>query len=143
MIGFPPFLQVFDCVESREFDELIIPTPGPLGLTGLAAAKLLGLRTTGIYCADIPLLIRRITRDHGMEQLMRRYMQWFYPQMDRVLVPHEQHRQRLIDAGFDAARMVVGSWAGALEDSRGQGPAESHGSPRLTSAASSPARPPD
>ena len=87
LIGFPPFLEVFDYVETRGFDELIISTPGPLGLTGLAAAKLLGLRTTGIYRENLPLLIRRVTRDHGMEQLMRRYMQWFYAQMDRVLAP--------------------------------------------------------
>ena len=38
---------------------------------------------------------------------------------------HERHRQRLIDAGFDASRLAVGTWADALDGTDGQSPAES------------------
>jgi len=43
---------VIEYIERHRFNELIISTPGPMGLTGLAAARLLGLRTTGIYHTD-------------------------------------------------------------------------------------------
>ncbi len=53
-LSFPPVLQVLDYVQREQFTEIIISTPGPMGLTGLLAAKMLNLRTSGIYHTDFP-----------------------------------------------------------------------------------------
>ncbi|MCC5827933.1 MAG: glycosyltransferase [Phycisphaeraceae bacterium] len=106
-IGLPPFLEMVAHLEERKFRELIISTPGTVGLTALAAAKLLGMRTVGIYHTDFPMHVRYLTDDHGLAQLTWRYMLWFYGQMDQVAVPSESYRLQLLDAGMDADRVFV------------------------------------
>ncbi len=106
-VSLPPFLEVLEYIERRRFSELIISTPGPLGLNALMAARLCGLQTTGVYHTDFPLFVRHITQDAHCERLTWRYMQWFYGQMDRVLVPSEYYRRDLIEHGFDARKLQV------------------------------------
>lgn len=103
----PPFLEVIEYVERRGFDELVISTPGPLGLTGLAVAGLLGIQTTGVYQTDVPLLVRQLTLDHAMEQLARKYVLWFYSQMSRVIVFSKYHRSHLMAIGLDSSKIIV------------------------------------
>jgi len=104
---FPPFLEVIEYIERCRFKELIISTPGPLGLAALAAAKLLGLRTTGIYHTDFPQIAGSLTDDHGVEQITWKYMHWFYDQVDRVVAPSEYYRSHLERKGLDIGRISV------------------------------------
>src|SRR5438477_9824492 len=53
-LSFPPILQMLDYVQREQFTEIIISTPGPVGLTALLAAKMLNLQTSGIYHTDFP-----------------------------------------------------------------------------------------
>lgn len=103
----PPFLEVIEYLEREQFSELIISTPGPLGLVGLAAARLLGLRVSGIYHTDFPEYVRRFTDDPGIESLCWRYMQWFYGQLDCVFVPTNCYQQQLVGRGFDERKLRV------------------------------------
>ncbi|MBX3413572.1 MAG: glycosyltransferase [Pirellulales bacterium] len=106
-LAIPPFLEVIERLERECFSELIISTPGPLGLMGLAAARLLGLKVTGIYHTDFPRMVRHFTQDAGLEQLTLRYMLWFFGQMDTLFVPSESYRELLTRQGFDPAKLVV------------------------------------
>jgi glycosyltransferase involved in cell wall biosynthesis len=106
-LGFPPFLEVIEYLERERFGELIISTPGPLGLTALAAGRLLGIPLTGIYHTDFPKYVRFMTQDEALEQLTWRYMHWFYDQMQTIYVPSEFYRRQLADNGFDARKLQV------------------------------------
>lgn len=106
-LSLPPFLEMIAHLEDSKFSELIISTPGTVGLTALASAKLLGLRTVGIYHTDFPMHVRYLTDDHSLAQITWRYMLWFYGQMDQVAVPSEAYRQQLMDAGIDPAKLFV------------------------------------
>ncbi|MFM8365502.1 MAG: glycosyltransferase, partial [Verrucomicrobiota bacterium] len=66
-LSFPPVLQIFDWIQREGFSEIIISTPGPLGLCALAAAKTLGLPASGIYHTDFPQYVRILTDDSFME----------------------------------------------------------------------------
>ncbi len=105
--SFPPFLQVIEHIERRQYDQLFISTPGTMGLTALLAAKLMKLRTVGIYHTDFPTYIRCLTDDEALESLTWRYMYWFYSQCDQILVPSDYYRRYLIEHGFDASRLAV------------------------------------
>src|SRR5437588_2989482 len=48
-LSFPPIMQILDYIQREQFTEIIISTPGPMGLVGLLAAKMLNLKTSGIY----------------------------------------------------------------------------------------------
>ncbi|HWB13450.1 MAG TPA: glycosyltransferase [Pirellulales bacterium] len=106
-VSFPPFLEVIEYLERERFGELIVSTPGPLGLAAVAAGRLLGVPLSGIYHTDFPLYVRTLTEDEALEQLTWRYMYWFYEQMETIYVPSEVYRQQLIDNGFDPKKLHV------------------------------------
>ena len=106
-LAFPPFLEVIEYIERQRFAELIISTPGPMGLTGMAAARLLGLRTMAIYHTDFVQYVRYLTQDDDLAGFTWKYLLWFYGQADLVLVPTEYYRQHLIENGFEPGKLRV------------------------------------
>jgi glycosyltransferase involved in cell wall biosynthesis len=106
-LSFPPMLEMIDYIERERFTECIISTPGPVGITALCAAKLLGLRTSGIYHTDFPQYVRILTEDDVMETLMWKFMHWFYSQLDLVYVNSEFYRTCWIDRGIDPQKLKV------------------------------------
>lgn len=106
-MSFPPILQILDYVQREQFTEIIISTPGPIGLTGLLAAKMLNLQTSGIYHTDIPEYVRILTEDRFLESLAWSYMHWLYGQVDTVFVNSEQYRKCWIDRGFTPEKLKI------------------------------------
>ncbi len=106
-LSFPPILQMLDYVQRERFTEIIISTPGPVGLTALLAAKMLNLQTSGIYHTDFPQYIRILTEDSFLESVAWGYMHWFYGQLDTVFVNSEEYRQSWINRGFDPAKLKI------------------------------------
>ncbi len=106
-LSFPPVLQILDYIQREKFTEIIISTPGPVGLTGLLAANMLNLRKTAIYHTDFPEYIRILTEDKFLESLGWRYMRWLYGQQDTVFVNSEQYRQSWIDRGIEPDKIKL------------------------------------
>src|SRR5213595_4105703 len=106
-LSFPPILQMLDYIQRERFSEIIISTPGPVGLTGLLSAKLLTLQTSGIYHTDFPQYIRILTEDSFLESVAWGYMHWFYGQLDTVFVNSEEYRQSWIKRGFDPSKLKI------------------------------------
>jgi glycosyltransferase involved in cell wall biosynthesis len=106
-LSFPPVLEIIDHIQRERFTELVISTPGPVGLTALFAAKMLGLRTSGIYHTDIPEYVRMLTDDSFLETLAWNYMRWFYSQFDVVYVNSEQYRRAWIERGIPAEKLRI------------------------------------
>ena len=106
-LSFPPILQMLDYIQREGFSEIIISTPGPIGLTALLAAKMLNLQTSGIYHTDFPQYIRILTEDSFLESVTWSYMHWFYGQLDTVFVNSEEYRQSWIKRGFDPAKLKI------------------------------------
>ncbi len=106
-LRFPPILQMLDYIQREKFTEIVISTPGPIGLTALLAAKLLNLRTSGIYHTDFPQYIRILTEDKFLESVTWKFMHWFYGQLDTVFVNSEEYRQSWIKRGFEPAKLKI------------------------------------
>jgi glycosyltransferase involved in cell wall biosynthesis len=106
-LSFPPVLQMLDYIQREQFTEIIVSTPGPIGLTALLAAKMLNLQTSGIYHTDFPQYIRILTEDSYLESVAWGYMHWFYGQLDTVFVNSEEYRQSWINRGLDPAKLKI------------------------------------
>ncbi len=106
-LSFPPVLHMVDYLQREGFTELIISTPGPVGLTALLAAQLLGLRTAGIYHTDFPEYVRILTDDSSWETLTWVFMRWFYGLMDTVWVNSESYRQSWIKRGLPEEKLRI------------------------------------
>src|SRR6184192_1158843 len=106
-LSFPPILQMLDYIQREKFTEIIVSTPGPVGLTALLAAKMLNLQTSGIYHTDFPQYIRILTEDSFLESVTWRYMHWFYGQLDTVYVNSEEYRDSWIKRGFEPEKLKI------------------------------------
>ncbi len=106
-LSFPPLLQIIDHLQTGGFTEVIISTPGPVGLAALAAARVLGLPTAGIYHTDFPEYVRILTEDGLMESLTWSYMHWFYAQLDIIYVNSDHYRQCWIDRGIPPEKLRI------------------------------------
>lgn len=106
-MAFPPFLEILHYLEQEKVDELIISTPGPMGLCGLMAARILGLRVKGFYHTDFPKFVQNITDDDALEEVTWKFMRWFYRDMEAVYAPTEQYGQLLVNNGFNPAAVRV------------------------------------
>jgi glycosyltransferase involved in cell wall biosynthesis len=106
-LSFPPILQMLDYIQRENFSEIIISTPGPIGLTALLAGKMLNLETSGIYHTDFPQYVRILTEDSFLESLAWKYMHWFYGQLDTIFVNSEQYRQSWIERGINPEKLKI------------------------------------
>src|SRR6266480_4058922 len=106
-LSFPPILQMLDYIQREKFTEIVISTPGPVGLTALLAAKMLNLQTSGIYHTDFPQYVRILTEDSFLESVAWGYMHWFYGQLDTVFVNSEEYRQSWVRRGFDPSKLKI------------------------------------
>ena len=106
-LSFPPVLEIIDYVQREGFTEVIISTPGPIGLCALLAAKVLGLKTSSIYHTDFPQYVRILTDDSWMETLTWNFMKWFYEQMDVVYVNSGDYRKALEARGIPGDRIHI------------------------------------
>jgi glycosyltransferase involved in cell wall biosynthesis len=98
---------MLDYIQRERFTEIIISTPGPIGLCALGCARLLGLRTTAIYHTDFPQYARFLSDDAFMESLVWNYMHWFYGQSDLIYVNSEFYRRCWIDRGIPAEKLRI------------------------------------
>jgi glycosyltransferase involved in cell wall biosynthesis len=103
----PPLMKMLDHIAQNDFDCIHSATPGPIGLAALAIARILGLPFHGTYHTAIPQYAKSLTDDEAMEELMWRYVIWYYNQMDKVFVPSAFTGGELISRGVDKHRIVL------------------------------------
>jgi glycosyltransferase involved in cell wall biosynthesis len=84
-----------------------VATPGPMGLVGLAAARILRLPTSATYHTDLPDLIQLLTGEEKFAQLTRTYLGWFYRSVDRVFVLSWAARDKLIGMGVQTDKIEI------------------------------------
>lgn len=106
-LAFPPFLEILRWVEEQGFREIIVSTPGPMGIVGLIAAKLLRLRAVGVYHTHFPEYVEQLTGEAGLGSITAKYMSWFYGQFDQIQCPSESVRDHLLAQGFDEEKLTV------------------------------------
>lgn len=102
---YPPVLEMLRWVYENEFTHIHVATPGPVGLTGMLIARILKLPIAGTYHTALPQYAGRLTGDHAMEDLMWRFMVWFYNELDVVYTPSRAIGRELADKGVNQAKL--------------------------------------
>ncbi len=96
----PPFLDILQFCHVQGFTHISTATPGPVGLAGLAVSKILKLPISGTYHTSLPQYTAYLTRDHSLEELMWKYVIWYYDQLDAIYVPSQSTGRELADKGI-------------------------------------------
>ena len=103
----PPVLEILNYCYKNNFTHIKAATPGPMGLTALAVARMLQLPIWGTYHTALPQYAQYLTDDGIMVDLMWKYIVWFYNQMDVVYVPSRNTADELAAKGIDPNKMKV------------------------------------
>jgi len=98
---------MLDYIAREGFSELVISTPGPVGIVGLIASKIFGLRVSGIYHTDFPQYVKILCNDDVMETLTWNYMHWFYAQLDTVYSNSRYYRDIWIRRGVLPEKLQI------------------------------------
>ncbi len=103
----PPLLDVLDDLEESGVEALHVTGPGPMGLAGLAGARLLHLPVSGACGAAHAKLVAPGPRRPGIEAPQARYLRAFYRHLDAIIVPDRPTARLLVAAGVDPSRVHI------------------------------------
>ncbi len=103
----PPFLEILNYCHENNFTHIKAATPGPMGLAALGVARLLGLPIWGTYHTALPQYAQYLTGDPAMEELLWKYIIWFYNQMDLVFVPSGSTAEELAQKGIEPQKLRI------------------------------------
>ena len=104
-ITVPSLAATVDRLWQDGFTHVEIATPGPMGLVGLTAARLLSLPVTASYHTDLADLIHALTGDSKLTEVARLYLGWFYRRVDRVFVFSAAARDKLLGMGVPIGKI--------------------------------------
>ena len=102
---YPPFLEILRYCYEVGCTHVHSATPGPVGLAALAISLILKVPCSGTYHTALPQYARYLTGDGLIEELMWKYVIWYYGRMDFILVPSLSTGRELVERGIDPAKV--------------------------------------
>ncbi|WP_319475551.1 glycosyltransferase [Marispirochaeta aestuarii] len=96
----PSLLATLKLINDYDPDEIYISTPMTIGLTGLAAARLLNIPAVAIHHTDGTMQVRKIVDDITITNYVESYMKWFHSACDKTLVNTREYAEILKKRGY-------------------------------------------
>lgn len=81
----PPILRMLRLAEALSPAAIHISTPGPVGLVGLLAARMLDVPLIGVYHTDFPVYVHHLFGQGPLTRLTEKYLRLYYRRFARVL----------------------------------------------------------
>ena len=104
-LAIPPFTTMLRAAENHAPNVIHISTPGPVGLVGLALAKLTRTPIVGIYHTDFPAYIQELFDNPLMTKAANLAMRTFYKQFTTVLTRSTDYANRLQLLGINPKKI--------------------------------------
>ncbi len=104
-INIPSSLKAIKKIYEFKPDNIIVSTPGPVGLIALLAGKLFNIPVTGVYHTDFRNQAYAMYPDENLATLIENYCLWFYRNLDFIRVPSIAYMDVLEDCGLDRTKM--------------------------------------
>jgi glycosyltransferase involved in cell wall biosynthesis len=90
---------------AKNADLVQVATPGPMGIAGLIAARMMGLPVIAQYHTEVAEYAARMTGLPMVRMLVEPIVGWFYKQADLCLAPSAAVEQRLTSFGIASDRI--------------------------------------
>ena len=103
----PSMLQALETIYQQNPDVVVISTPGPLGIVGVLASKLLGIPCLGILHEDYAEAIRRRSSDDLLFDPVDSVIRWVYSFVTTLYVPSFNMFETLEKRGYEAHNMEL------------------------------------
>lgn len=106
-VKIPSVLKALEDIYAFDPDEVYISTPGPVGLVGLLAAKLLNVKSSGIYHTDFTKEVYEITSNDSLKVLVETYTRWFFDSVTELKTTSSEYMSLLSERGMARHKMSV------------------------------------
>jgi hypothetical protein len=103
----PPVAEVLEWADRQQFDAIHIDTPGPMGLCGWLASKMLRVPLLATHNFDPAAEVYRLTSDYRLTATTRSYVQWLYGQTTGVFVWGRDGRESAVAAGVAGGKITL------------------------------------
>ncbi|MEM8756854.1 MAG: glycosyltransferase [Planctomycetota bacterium] len=100
-IVLPPVVRMLRHLDKHQPDVIHISTPGPVGLVGYIAAKMLRVPVLGVYHTDFPAYVDHLFEDQGFTWATSKFMNWFYKPFWAIFTRSEDYVDALENLGLD------------------------------------------
>ncbi|MBX2848202.1 MAG: glycosyltransferase [Acidiferrobacterales bacterium] len=107
VVSFPSLLTMMKKIIDEQPDQIIVSTPGPVGMGALFCAKLLDLPAKSIYHTDFAEQVLRMTDDTIAANWIDMAVNLFYKQFDEVYVPSNSYISKLKTCGLQEDRLSI------------------------------------
>jgi hypothetical protein len=98
---------VLEWADRQQFDAIHIDTPGPMGLCGWLASKMLRVPLLATHNFDPAAEVYRLTSDYRLTATTRSYVQWLYGQTTGVFVWGRDGRESAVAAGVASGKITL------------------------------------
>lgn len=93
----PPLVKMLRHVDRHQPDVIHISTPGPVGMVGFIAAKMLKVPVLGVYHTDFPAYVDNLFDDAGFTWGTKKFMHWFYKPFSAIFTRSDDYIESLVD----------------------------------------------
>ncbi len=100
----PPLVPMLRHLDRHQPDCIHISTPGPVGLVGFVAAKMLRVPVLGVYHTDFPSYIDALFKDHALTVVSEKFMRLFYKPFAAIFTRSEEYVESLVRLGMERGR---------------------------------------
>jgi len=102
----PPLLAMLRAADEFRPNVIHISTPGPVGMTGMLAAKLMRVPIVGVYHTDFPAYIDELFESKIASMTCRGLMSSFYKQFRYVFSRSSDYAHRLESIGINKEKLL-------------------------------------
>ena len=103
----PPVAEVLEWADRQQFDAIHIDTPGPMGLCGWLASRMLRVPLLATHNFDPAAEVYRLTSDYRLTATTRSYVEWLYGQTAGVFVWGRDGRESAVAAGVAGGKITL------------------------------------
>lgn len=105
-LALPPVVRMLRLADRIQPDVIHISTPGPVGMTGLLASKMLKAPVLGVYHTDFPAYIDHLFEDSVYTKITTDYMRFFYRSFATIFTRSADYAASLAERGFPAEKTM-------------------------------------
>lgn len=106
-LALPPISRMLRHVGVHRPDVIHISTPGPVGLVGYLAARMLKVPVLGVYHTDFPAYVDHLFDDEALTWTAQRFMRFFYDPFTSIFTRSEDYVGALERLGMDRAKVLA------------------------------------